>query len=127
MNKAKHVILGIAVVALCVAVLVGLIRFTSQSASSLDLTGVWLCDDGGTYYIRQLGSSVYWYGENNPVSPQWSNVAYGKLDGDILVLMWADVPKGTNRVHGILVLRVGPNAMSVIQKTGGFGGNRWWR
>jgi hypothetical protein len=25
---------------------------------TIDLTGAWLCDDGGTYYIRQIGDTV---------------------------------------------------------------------
>lgn len=31
-----------------------------------DLTGVWSCDDGGTYFIRQVGNIVWWYGESIP-------------------------------------------------------------
>ena len=29
---------------------------------TIDLTGVWSCDDGGLYYIRQVGDTVVWAG-----------------------------------------------------------------
>jgi hypothetical protein len=29
-----------------------------------DLTGVWSCDDSGTYFIRQVGNTVWWFGQS---------------------------------------------------------------
>lgn len=50
-------------------------------AYAASLTGVWQGNDGARYYLRQVGKEVWWYGENDPVFPSFSNVAHGKLDG----------------------------------------------
>ena len=39
-----------------------------------DLSGEWTCDDGGRYYLRQVGNTLYWYGEHSISNPSWSNV-----------------------------------------------------
>lgn len=101
---------------------------TTGPSATADLTGVWDCDDGGTYYIRQLGSTIWWYGEpsNNP--DQWSNVAKGTISGNTINLDWADVPKGTIMNSGILVLNIeSNNRLTATQKTGGFEGSTWAR
>ena len=95
--------------------------------AALNLSGVWNCDDGGKYYVRQLGNKVWWLGERTPTSPAWSNVAHGDLVGNQLRLEWADVPKGSILQSGILLLEVTGNKMTAKQKTGGFGGSNWSR
>jgi hypothetical protein len=107
-------------------VTVALISAFSSSAFA-DLTGKWNGNDGGKYYVRQIGSEVFWYGEKAATSPQWSNVAYGRYAGNKLTLRWADVPKGTIMQHGQLVINVarGEQSMTVLTKTGGFGGSSW--
>lgn len=93
-----------------------------------DLTGVWAGDEGGTYYIRQIGSEITWYGENAPINPGWSNVASGNIVGDQIFLKWMDVPKGTNMLSGKLIIRVSlPDTLIITKKTGGFGGNSFER
>lgn len=95
---------------------------------AMDLTGVWNCDDGGKYYIRQLGNKVWWYGENNPNSPGWSNVMYGTISGNTINGNWADVPKGGTMNNGVMKLNIeNNNRLSATQKTGGFGGSVWTR
>lgn len=103
-------------------------------AESYDLSGVWDCDDDGKYYIVQIGSDVYWYGELNAVNPKWSNVAIGTINGDTLSLTWADVPKGTVKQYGKLFLKISGSqspdtaqVLTVLNKTGNFGGSRWTR
>ncbi len=97
-------------------------------STRINLTGTWKCDDGGMYYIRQIGKFVWWYGERSPNSPQWSNVAFGKIQGNRLKLKWADVPKGNNLYNGALLLRIiSNNRLEAIRKTGGFGGSNWYR
>ncbi len=98
------------------------------SSAPADLTGVWNCDDGGKYYIRQLGNKIWWYGESNPNSPGWSNVMYGTLSGSSINGNWADVPKGGSLNNGIMKLNVeSNNRLTATQKTGGFGGSVWTR
>ena len=94
----------------------------------VNLTGVWNCNDGGKYYIRQLGNKIWWYGEQSPTNPAWSNVSHGDIVGKELRLDWADVPKGHIMGSGILVLDLSmPGRITANQKTGGFGGSIWTR
>jgi hypothetical protein len=94
-----------------------------------DLTGTWYCDDGGTYYLRQLGERLYWYGERSDVNPAWSNVLVGTVRGQGAEGQWVDVPKGQASGKGEIQLRIGAgnNTLEAIRKTGGFGGSRWTR
>jgi hypothetical protein len=94
----------------------------------MDLTGVWNCDDGGIYYVRQLGATVWWYGELDPNTPNWSNVMKGSISGNMINADWSDVPKGSVMQNGNLVLQiVSNNNLVVISKSGGFGGSVWTR
>jgi len=111
---------------LSITLIVLSILVTITPAYSQDLTGVWNCDDGGKYYIRQIGNEVFWYGEKAPTGPQWSNIAFGVKVGDTIILKWVDVPKGAIMGKGELHLRViSPNKIQAVMKTGGFGGSNW--
>ena len=46
------------------------------------LTGIWNCDDGGRYYLRQLDNTLWRYGELDPLNQGWSNVAKGTINGN---------------------------------------------
>jgi hypothetical protein len=96
------------------------------SLLAMDLTGAWKCNDGGTYYLRQFGNELWWYGEQSPRNPAWSNIAHGTIEGNILTLRWTDVPKGEIMNHGELILEITPKGKIVARdKTGGFGGSVW--
>ena len=60
----------------------------AADSAKYDLTGVWNCDDGGTYYLTQIDNTLWWYGESAPVMPvngaRWSNVVNGSIDGNTL-------------------------------------------
>ena len=78
-------------------------------AQAADLTGRWSCNDGGIYYIRQVGDELWWYGEHEDAHhgrPTWSNVAHGKISDDMIYLEWADVPRGEDRGSGMIKLRI---------------------
>jgi hypothetical protein len=105
-----------------------------------DLTGTWSCNDGGTYFIRQVGNIIWWYGESAPpqgiaqalaTKSDWANVAYGASTGDNIVLFWADVPKGSGLNSGSLALKHsysgGTDILSKQFDTGGFSGSQWTR
>jgi hypothetical protein len=107
----------------------GLVVATA-SAQGADLTDVWYCDDGGTYYVRQLGKEIWWYGEQSPGrAPLFSNVARGTLEADnMLHLQWVDVPRGRTGGSGTLTIRVeSNNKMAAVHKSGGFSGSVWTR
>ena len=94
-----------------------------------DLTGRWSCNDGGTYYLRQTGSQVHWYGEAADSQPAWSNVFSGRIHGTRINGNWVDVPKGRSTGAGDLelVLEKDGNELRILRKTGGFAGSRWTR
>ena len=98
-------------------------------ASAGSLTGTWTGNDGGKAYIRQIGSEIFWYGEDAESSPAYSHVAYGKRSEGRVILNWADVPKGGVLGSGILVLRITNNddTLTATIKTGGFANTTWTR
>ncbi|MFD2565478.1 DUF7452 domain-containing protein [Aquimarina rubra] len=94
------------------------------------LNGKWRGNDNGSYYIRQVGNTVIWFGERNYNSgiPGWANVAVGTRTGNMIQLNWIDVPKGNARGQGTLTLFVrNKNEITRSAVTGGFGGSNWKR
>jgi hypothetical protein len=95
---------------------------------TIDLTGVWDCDDGGRYYIRQSGDAIWWLGEPSTNPGGWSNVAEGTVSDNTIKLDWSDVPKGCTLNKGTLVLNIlSKDKLTATEKSGGFGGSTWTR
>ena len=66
-----------------------------------ELTGAWAGNDTGTYYIRQVGDCVWWFGtevreiEAGATDQRgFANVASGRIVGTQLDLEWVDLPLG---------------------------------
>jgi hypothetical protein len=109
----------------------------STPPTSGDLTGVWQCDDGGLYYIRQgTDGSVTWAGVQDSgfhKGMEFTNVFSGSLtDGGSFVRgEWADVPRGATAGSGIILLGIWDDASGLRleqvpeETTGGFGGSKW--
>jgi hypothetical protein len=95
----------------------------------LDITGVYQCNDGGTYYVRRVGDRVWWYGESGDGGTSWSNTFRGKMQsGSQIRGEWVDVPKGNAISDGNITIRqVDSEKFVVIDRTGGFGGSEWTR
>lgn len=92
---------------------------------SQDLTGVWSCNDGGTYYVRQLNNELWWYGDGGSV---FTNVFHGKIHGTNIYGDWADVPSGADRHSGYMTLAIiSSNELKRIWSSGQFGGSVWMR
>ncbi|MDN0075071.1 hypothetical protein QU481_09210 [Crenobacter sp. SG2303] len=94
-----------------------------------NLTGQWRCNDGGTYYIRQVDLEIWWYGRSANGGQGFSNVFHGfiqksgRIEG-----RWADVPMGRMQNSGKLVLQIGGSRiLNAVSNTGGFGGGEWTR
>ncbi len=95
---------------------------------SVNLTGQWHCNDGGSYFIRQAGSELWWYGKSRDNGATWSNVFHGKIRGNQVIGRWADVPQGRIRSAGEMSLQIlGAHQFKAIRRTGGFGGSEWTR
>jgi hypothetical protein len=110
--------------------------FTGEGLENL--TGVWLGNDGGTYYVREVGETgqVAWVGEHPEADPgtevmpgrRWVNVFMGQRTDRLIRGEWSDVPKGEVDQHGTMTLfATAPDRLTVIRKTGGFGGLRFVR
>lgn len=91
-------------------------------------SGDWEANDGGTYHIRNIGSTIWWVGMSGDDGRSWTNVFKGTLNGNIIDGEWADV-RGKSWGKGTLKLRIsGTSYMEKIRGTGsGFGGSRWGR
>lgn len=99
-----------------------------EGNENINLTGTWSCDDGGTYYIRQIGNAVWWDGEDTAANPRWANVAHGTISGNTATLEYADVPEGTAIGYGTLVLDIISNdELRAKEKPESYGGSHWVR
>jgi hypothetical protein len=109
-------------------------------AGKIDLTGAWAADDGGIYYVRQLGNVIWWNGMSQRDEPPgslgrtWNNVGRGEIKDDLtIVAEWADVPRGMVDGQGTVTFKIGADGAGNIQVTkvsetgSGRGDTRWSR
>ena len=94
------------------------------------LTNIYKSNDGGTYFVRRVGSTVWWMGRSGDDGRSWINVFHGTLSGNTFMGAWSDV--AGNSGSGTLTLRIlgsietGVHGFERIGGTGsGFGGQRW--
>ena len=91
----------------------------------VNLTGKWLGNDKGTYWVRQIGSCVWWSGSGLG----FSNVFFGTMtsSGSTVFGLWADVPEGATVGSGSLILSVRSPGRQLAARgsTGGFAGKSW--
>lgn len=110
-------------------------RTLAFDPAKVQLTGAWLANDDGVYYIRQIGNKVWWNGMSGQagrpesLGREWNNVAAGELKSDLTIdLDWADVPRGGILGDGTLKFKVeatadGNTQLTKVSETGtGFGG-----
>lgn len=93
------------------------------------LSGIWSCDDRGTYYIRLVGRDVYWLGESADGGKSWTNIFFGKLVGRKIKGVWSDLPKGRAKGRGEMELKLSQDGLAFETVAGGenFGGKSWWK
>jgi hypothetical protein len=107
------------------------LSLNAQCVAPRDMNGVWRANDGGTYYVRQVGNDVWWVGMSADGGKTWTNVFKGVRNGATVTGTWADVPHGKTRSSGILNLHVdgttGVLGWSRRDVSGGFGGSRWFQ
>ena len=106
-------------------------------ANDVELTGPWAGDDGGIYYLRQLGSVLWWNGMSGRaggpslLGRDWNNVARGDMKALVIDVEWADVPRGGVLGNGTMQLKVEGDAtgnvriVKVSETGSGFGNNIW--
>lgn len=113
------------------------VSLLTPSGSRLELTGRWRGPSGGTYYLRQSGSCVWFVGLSRDTGApggergsDWTNAFFGTLASDFTLRgSWADVPWGSDVGVGELAWGIdfsedqGEEVVTLFQSdaTGGFG------
>ena len=91
------------------------------------MTGTWKANDGGTYYVREAGTTVWWMGESKKHG--FTNVFRGTRSGNVVTGSWADIKGGTG--SGLLSLTIiGTKSVQGFKQkasTGGFAGSLWYQ
>lgn len=105
-----------------------------EGVSLENLSGLWVGDDLGFYYVHDLRDTneFVWFAEHPSAEPrepgaprgrQWANVFIGEREGNSATGRWSDVPKGEIDQHGTLQLSiVDEETIRIISQTGGYGG-----
>ena len=95
------------------------------------LTGVWMSNDGGTYFLRHIGDELWWAGMSGGLmypGTEFCNVFHGSVTGGGVTGEWSAVPRGALHGRGTLTLRsAGDSQLLRVVETGGFGGSIWRR
>ena len=55
--------------------------FTAPRSANLDMSGSWSASDVGTYYVRQIGNTVWWLGLSSDQGLTFANVFQGVIQG----------------------------------------------
>jgi hypothetical protein len=73
---------------------------------NVNLSGAWHVNDVGTYYLRQIGNTLWWLGLSHDQGRTFANVFHGTVAGTVIKGDWIDVPMGASgaRSSGILTL-----------------------
>ena len=106
-----------------------------------ELTGTYLADDGGIYYVQRSGNTLWWAGmslDKEPASAdlQWhrglssTNVFRGNINSDNTVTgEWSNVPRGASLNGGTLSFRFSSSGrvtqFTRIAATGNFVATTW--
>jgi hypothetical protein len=87
---------------------------------SIDLTGTWTGSDRQPYYVRQVGSCLWWS------SAAGSNAFFARVSSSGVVGQWADVRSRTPGTNGTLTL-VMTSDNTVLLRRGSAGPVRYLR
>ena len=93
------------------------------------LTGAWSADDAGTYFVRQVGNTVWWLGLSVDEGVSFANVFRGTLQNGQVSGTWADIPLGQTSNSGSLTVLSNQGRSSTTWTragdAGAFGGSSW--
>jgi hypothetical protein len=100
--------------------------FPSRGGS---LTGVWSATDQGTYYLRQVGNTVWWLGVSSDDGWTFANIFRGTVEGNTITGDWSDVPRGVFQNGGVLRLNAsgGSASLSLTSVGASLAGYVWTR
>ena len=99
-----------------------------------NLSGLWESNLSGTYYVRQIGSCIYWIGlgtfDSQSQRYDYMNAFFGTISstGTTISGYWFDVNASKSTLHGSLKLHVANGSrMGKIAQAGGFSTSVWTR
>ena len=127
-NSQRHLLTRpffiVALVALIAAMSVIVIANKDKLVPPVNLSGMWICDDGATYTIRQEGRKISWNGDNPPA---FRNLFDGLItDQGYVEGAWHDLPGYGAFSHGTLTLKIdNPHRLFRVSQTGNFSGSIW--
>lgn len=92
--------------------------------ASINLSGSWRGNDGGTYVIRQTGNNLSWQGAGG----NFRNTFNGQIRGNMVTGYWQDTADSHTQNAGRLTLRIdNNNQLTRYSHTGAFTGSLWQR
>lgn len=101
---------------------------TTNTKPVTALAGTWSCSDGGTYQIKQSGTSIKWEAASADGGRTWAHTFVGTIQGDKIVGRFEDHPPGRYTNRGDLTLRiVGGSKLEFVSASVPFGGRVWSR
>lgn len=85
-----------------------------------NLTGGWIGNDSGFYYLREIGDIVWGLGEHP--KRNWITVFKGVSIGNTVTGNWIDLPKGKRNGKGTFEFEIAPDYQKIkcFNETGGF-------
>ena len=94
-----------------------------------NLTGVWAANDNSTYYVRQLGDTIWWLALSSDEGHSEAHVFHGVFSSGEASFTgsWADVPLGTLFGGGALTVNAPQGAKSITlnKASGGAFASTW--
>jgi hypothetical protein len=96
----------------------------------VNLSGVWAADDMATYYVRQIGNTVWWLGLSQDQGRKFANIFKGTVQGSNVRGEWTDLPIFTSGTTNRGMLSFASNSaesilLNRIDQTGSFGAQSW--
>lgn len=83
------------------------------AATIAEMSGYYVGDGGAAFYVRQIGTKVYWYSED--LNGAFANVLVGTINGNKINARWWDVPKGKTQGLGEMVIEIRDNGATLVQ------------
>jgi hypothetical protein len=99
-----------------------------DATSQDNLTGVWGDNFGMTYYLHQVGDTVWWFGMGPFRNGSFAQVFQGVATKGTIAGSWQDVPLSTGVNGEPLQLSIDPTRMLLTPiSSASLGDRRWWK
>lgn len=117
---ANRILISCALIALVAGTAAGQLNFKpTSSGGKSPLASLFAGNDGGAYYVTEVGKSVYWFAEHP--GRGYAHVGFGTRQGNMIRARYWSVPKGKATNTGTVRLKVNGNgSLTRTKQTGGF-------